>query len=138
MINKEEIMNKKEEFEKLAKKHSLSVILLYGSAVNGVTISESDLDFAVKSNNELDFSTLYHIEQDIIEFMQFSKVQVIDLEMASDNFLAEILPESVPLFIQNELAFSAFKIYIWKLNAESRWLRDMNYSQLKRTILGMA
>ncbi len=138
MIKKEEIINRKDQFEKLAEKYNLSVILLYGSGAKGTAMPESDLDFAVKSDKKLDFSILYEIERAIAEFLQFPEIQIIDMKSVSENFLAEILPESIPLFVQDETAFDAFKIYIWKLNAESKWLRDMNYAYLKNNILSMA
>jgi predicted nucleotidyltransferase len=98
---------------KIAKKHGLSLILLFGSYVNGKMHSKSDFDIAILSKSELDLDEHLKLYSELSGFFSHKELDLVSLNHADPLLLKQILTNCTLLYGSNR-AFAEFKIYAFK------------------------
>ena len=109
-------MNKeKEKIEKIAKKHGLKLLLLFGSQATGKTHPMSDFDFGFISEKELDYKQKSELTHDLAILKKCSNAESVDLKKAGPFLLKEIVKNNKIIFEKNgsypEFFSSATRIY---------------------------
>lgn len=88
----------KEKIKRLAGKHKVEVLLIYGSAAKGKMRKDSDIDVAFRSNVRVDF---FELAADLAELLQFNKVDLVDLNKANPLLLSQIMDNCIKLYGSN-------------------------------------
>jgi predicted nucleotidyltransferase len=100
---------------KIAKKHKLSLILMFGSYVSGKTHPKSDLDIAILSKSELDLDEHLKLYGELSGVFSHKELDLISLNHADPLLLKQILTNCKLLYGSNracvELKIYAFKRY---------------------------
>ncbi|KKW11045.1 MAG: putative nucleotidyltransferase [Parcubacteria group bacterium GW2011_GWA2_49_9] len=109
MIDEEQ----RRQIGEIAKKHKLSLVVLFGSQATGRVHTKSDIDIAVLS---LKAESLSKAAEDIGDVFKRNDVEVADLSVPSPYLWHAVAKEGVLLFEASEGLFSN-----WKLRAMNLW-----------------
>jgi len=106
----------KVELNKLAKKHSLKLLLLFGSQVNGKAKDDSDTDIAYLANSPLSASQIIDLNNDLVVLFSTDKVDQVDLQKANPLLLSEIAKNNCLIFGKQidyiKFKAKAFRVFI--------------------------
>lgn len=130
-----DINKMKPQIEKLARKHGLGLVLLFGSQVTGKTHKESDYDIAYLSNKELSFEDEGQIIIELAKIIGIRDERLLNLsniKKAGALLLKEIFDKHLVLFCANRHAYDSYKIFSFKNFIESRPLFDLRDYLIKR------
>ncbi|MBI4125471.1 MAG: nucleotidyltransferase domain-containing protein [Deltaproteobacteria bacterium] len=93
---------------------SVSAVVLFGSQVQGVALSQSDYDFGVLLNDpqrrKQVYDTLYDILSDHIR--KLVNIDIVFLQTASAELQAHVVKHGVPIFEADKNAFADFKAQV--------------------------
>jgi len=92
---------KKLFLNKLAKKYSLHLILLFGSRANNTHRNDSDYDIAIKSNKQLGMDDYFNLIDDL-EMELCEKIDLIDLKKQDDPLLNNNIAQNSTLLFEKE------------------------------------
>ena len=118
----------KPQIKKLAEKHGLSLVILFGSQVAGKTHKESDYDFAYLSDKKLSFEDEGKIIIDLAEVIGARDERLInltDIKKAGAFLLKEIFDRHHVLFYADRNVYDSYRIFAVKNFLESRPLFDL-------------
>lgn len=111
--------------EALLNELECEAIVLFGSYARGTQNSESDIDIAIKSNNQIDKKRLYEISRKLEDKLK-KDIDLIDLDEIGDTFRYEILVNGKTLYCKDELKFELYKLDMY------REFLDLNESRQTR------
>lgn len=111
--------------EALLNELECEAIVLFGSYARGTQNSESDIDIAIKSNNQIDKKRLYEISRKLEDKLK-KDIDLIDLDEIGDTFRYEILVSGKTLYCKDELKFELYKLDMY------REFLDLNESRQTR------
>jgi predicted nucleotidyltransferase len=124
---------KANNLKRLAKKHGISLILVFGSVVSGHRHTGSDLDVAVLLEKDRDPS--YREYSDLLQKLQeIFPGQPLDLSLinhADPLFLKKITENSYILY-GSMRKFQELKIYAFKRYQDHRYYFDIEQNYVKR------
>ena len=132
MIDVEKI---KPQIKKLAEKHGLILVMLFGSRVTGKTHKESDFDFAYLSDKKLSFEDEGRIIIELAPIIGARDERLINLSnirKAGALLLKEIFDQHQILFCADRNIYDSYKIFAVKNFIESRPLFDLRNYLIKR------
>jgi len=100
----------KEKIKKIAKKHRLSLVLMFGSYARNKTHPNSDLDIAVMPKKEIEYSSLLF---DLQKTFPEKEVDIVFLNRADPLLLKKIL-ENYKILYGTKQKLALLKIYAFK------------------------
>ncbi|MDK2805169.1 MAG: uncharacterized protein PWQ94_333 [Thermoanaerobacterium sp.] len=89
------------------------VIYLFGSAVNGIFRSDSDIDIAYLSDKDISGYDLFMISQELADLLK-RDVDLIDLRKASTVFKAQVVGTKKIIYCSDDLRRMNFEMYALK------------------------
>lgn len=103
----------KGKIKRLVRKHGLELLLVYGSVAKGQAKKNSDIDVAFRSVSKVNFLGLM---ADLVEILEFSKVDLVNLDTANPLLLSQIVSDYVVLYGKkravDNLEIRAFNRYV--------------------------
>jgi predicted nucleotidyltransferase len=111
----------------LARKRSLSFVVLFGSQATGSTHPKSDIDIAVISKNNIDKC---RIASDFEDIFKREDVEVVNLANASPTLMHEVVKDGKLLFEDREGEFLKWKLYAIWVWMDTQWLRNLGNKKL--------
>lgn len=116
------------EIARVAAKHNLEFVVLFGSQATGKTHSGSDIDIAVISRDKVNTPRLM---SELSEIFRFENVQVVDLGSASPTLMYAVVKDGKPLYEKTSESFFTWKIYAIKIWMETSWLRKLRDKKIR-------
>lgn len=120
--------------KKIAGKHSLDLIVLFGSQAKNKAIKESDIDIGIYRKSGLDFDKKMNIFKDLSELFGSNNIDVSIISSNSPLLMYSILKNGKVLYEKENNLVNKLRFYAWKLLAESKSFRDHSFSLLKNKI----
>jgi predicted nucleotidyltransferase len=111
----------RQKLDKLCKSFSLRLVILFGSAVKGVTDAESDVDIGVVTDGQ-HITAEYEINlvKAFSQLFQSGKVDVVALNHADSLLLFQVATHGVLLFEKKQGQFNDFKVEAFKKHNDGR------------------
>lgn len=131
----------KPQIKELAEKHSLSLVVLFGSQVTGKTHRESDFDVAYLSDEKLSFKDEGRIIIDLAPIIGARDERLVNLsniKKAGALLLKEIFDKHQVLFCADRNVYDSYKIFSVKNFLESRPLFDLRDYLIKKYFISHA
>ncbi|MDO8886406.1 nucleotidyltransferase domain-containing protein [Candidatus Oleimmundimicrobium sp.] len=114
-----------QDFEKIAKKYNLRLILLFGSAVSSKLHPQSDIDIAVLSEKpDLSLESYSNLLFDLQRRFPKREVDLAIINRADPLFLKKIM-ENCKLLCGNPRELARLKIYAFKRYVDHRRYFDL-------------
>lgn len=127
-----DIEETKSKIEKLAKKHHLSLMVLFGSQATEKTHPQSDVDFAFLSEKQTSLSDIAKIEFEFSNELGIKNLELVDLKNAPPLLLKQIAKKSILLYEKETSLFANFRIYSLKRFMEEKKLLDLRELSLNK------
>lgn len=106
-------MNVQNKIKKIAKKYSLSLVLIFGSKITKKTHENSDLDIAVLSKENLDLKKYSEVLFDLAEIFPHQEIDLVFINRADPLLLKKIL-ENYKVLYGSKTDLNNLKIYSFK------------------------
>lgn len=104
----------KEELKELIKilnsEYNIEAIVLFGSYARNTQNKESDIDIAIKSDEEININEM---REKIEDFLKID-VDLINLDKINDSFKYEILINGETLYCKDKLKFELYKLDMYR------------------------
>ena len=117
----------KRRIRRLAKKHRLSLVVLFGSQATGRTHAKSDVDIAVLGKGKID---RLQIGVDLDKVFGRDDVEIVDLGTASPTLMYVMVEDGQTLYEKTHGTFFVWKLYAIRTWLETAWLRVMRDKKL--------
>jgi len=116
----------------LAKKYSLTLVVLFGSSTTGRTHAQSDIDIAFEARERKSPAEIGRMQDAFSHALQRGDVELADLASAPPLLLRAIAKDSHLLFEEHAGDFARFKIYAFKRHMEAQPLLALRTASLHR------
>lgn len=123
---------KKQGLEKIARENGLSLVLLFGSQVTGKIHSQSDIDFAFRSEKRISPADEALLQLEFSKILKSKNIELVNLRNSGPVLLRQIARKSVLIFEKEPAGYARFKIYAYKLFMESKKLLEMRSLSLDK------
>ena len=120
------------DIEQIAKKHSLDLIVMFGSRARGQARGDSDTDIAVRAARELSGDEELTIASELDRL--FPNVDLCDTRKASPLLLGAVGQDATLLYQSRAGLFEEFKIFAWNQYMDFKPLLDRLREQTRREI----
>ncbi|OIO44889.1 hypothetical protein COX24_01050 [bacterium (Candidatus Gribaldobacteria) CG23_combo_of_CG06-09_8_20_14_all_37_87_8] len=130
-LNKEQ---KKKLIEQIAKKYGLTMLLLFGSRVDGTFRKDSDFDIAYLSKKKLDFLQEAKLSMALSPVCENENIDLSNLETASPLLLYGIFQNCRMLFVDDPYRFYSMRVYAFKQYVEAQPLFELKFQRLQEKI----
>lgn len=127
MLTKEQ----KEEIEKIAKKYSLRLILLFGSQVKGKTNLDSDFDVAYLPEKPLGIEKAMDLNSDLMDIFGSDKIDQVNIKKANPLLLYEISRNS-QMLSGKEIDYERFKARAFRIFTDNVSLFKLQDALIKK------
>ncbi|TRZ80238.1 hypothetical protein D4R86_04640 [bacterium] len=122
----------KKQLNKIAKKYSLKLLLLFGSQVNKKNLhQESDFDIAYLTKRELNGKEQIDLNCDLMDIFHSDRIDMVNLENVNPLLRYEIAINSRLLY-GNELDYLEFKALAFRTHIDSQRLFDLEDILVKK------
>ncbi|MBI2100813.1 MAG: nucleotidyltransferase domain-containing protein [Candidatus Vogelbacteria bacterium] len=88
----------KQDVAALAEKYGLTLVVLFGSQVSGLTHKESDVDVAYRADKKLSFDDEVLLNFDLTEVFKNDKVSLVNFKTAPPLLLKQIVTNVIVLY----------------------------------------
>lgn len=105
--------NIKPAIKKLAEKHNLSLVILYGSQVKGDIHKESDIDIAVLGIKPISTDDLIALSNEFAEIFDVYEIDVKSLHNTDALFRYQVMSNSELLY-GSSFNYNSFKAYAFR------------------------
>lgn len=130
-----DIEKSKLPIEKIAQKHNLKFVVLFGSAASSRMNNTSDIDMAIlaKSHAPLDYRSFLNFAADLSETLGAGsrKIDLIDLAKANILLRYEATRNGVLLY-GDKIAYQDYRTFAFKDYIDSQSLRDLESILIKK------
>jgi len=124
-VAKVSIKGNERDFEKIAKKYGLRLILLFGSAISPKIHPQSDIDVAVLSRkSDLSMEDYSNLLFDLQKYFPGREVDLVIINRADPLFLKKIV-EDCELLYGSPQELARLKIYAFKRYVDHRRYFDL-------------
>jgi predicted nucleotidyltransferase len=129
----------KNVIDRLAKKHGLSLVVLFGSQASGKIHPGSDTDIAFLSRKPKNLREVCEIHAEFANKLRVQdiKLDLVDLRGRPPLFLKQVALKGIPLYERRPSEFSIFKIYALNRYFEIKpllKLRELSLNKFFQTI----
>ncbi|OIP80134.1 MAG: hypothetical protein AUK20_01645 [Parcubacteria group bacterium CG2_30_45_37] len=118
--------------KKLAEKHGLVLVALFGSVAKGKTHKQSDVDLAILAERRLRPMELAEMQFDFSQNLGVKNLELADMKSASPLLLKQVAQNAKLLYEKEPSAFARFKIYGYKSYMEAKSLLSLRKLQLDK------
>lgn len=126
--------SKKPEIEKLAEKHELSLVVLYGSYAKNLAKKDSDVDIAVyRKGRTISFEELVDLNNEFADVFKSMEVDVKSLHNTNPLFRYQAMRDGI-LLCGNRRDFISFKAYAFRDYCDSRDLLRLKETIVKKRL----
>jgi len=131
-------MNEKEKnnlIEKIAKRYSLRLLLLFGSQVEGKNLhSESDFDVAYLSAKKLTLRQETRMMLELSPYFRSENIDLVNLKEASPLLFYSVFQKCKVIYQENDLIFPSYRVYSFKKYIEAKPLYELKFQRFKEKI----
>ena len=106
-------------------------IVLFGSYSRGTQNNESDIDIAIKPENEISKKDLFYLSQELEDIIK-NDIDLVNLDDINDSFRYEILINGKTIFCKDEFKFEMYKLDMYREYLELNESRKDIINNLKR------
>ncbi len=117
----------------VAKKHGLSLVLLYGSQVKGDIHKESDIDIAVLGVKPISTDDLIALSNEFAQIFEVYEIDVKSLHNTGALFRYQVMSNSLLLYGRS-YDYHSFKAYAFRSYHDSRDLLRLKEVLIKKRI----
>ena len=103
----------------IAKKHSLALVVLFGSRARGDARKKSDFDIAYSSIKPLPFHEENQMAVELHSVFKTIHVDIVNLSNAGPLLLKKIVDEGLPLYEAKESIFNNLYLYAMRIYRDS-------------------
>ncbi len=114
-------------------RHSLRLMVLYGSHAKGMAKKNSDVDIAVLGEKALDLGQITDIINEFMDLLKINEVDVKSLHKTNPLFRWEVMERGILLY-GDELDFVKFRAYAFRDYVDSKSLFDLKEKMVKKQI----
>ncbi len=122
------------QIAELAKKHKLSLVVLFGSQATGLTHKMSDIDIGYVSGVNIDYSQNYVISIELAQIFKHKDVEFTNIYNISPSMKKQIADEGISLYAENPTIFDYFKIHALREYLDTKPLRTYRDFLIKNFI----
>lgn len=122
----------KQAMPRFAKKHNLSLVLLFGSQASGKTHPRSDTDIAFLAEKKMSLGEIAKMAFELSQEIKMGNIEMVQLNGAQPFLLKQVAQKSVLLYEKEPSLFAQFKIYAIKRFMEAKKLFDMRKESLNK------
>lgn len=124
----------KEKIVGIAKRHNLTLMVLFGSQATGHTHKKSDVDVGYLADREINYQGNYDISLELAQIFKNPDVELVSLNNISPELKKQVADTGIVLYEDNVSIFDQFKISAFKLYVESKPLREFRATSIKKFI----
>ena len=106
-------------------------IVLFGSYSRGTQNKESDIDIAIKPENEISKKDLFYLSQELEDIIK-NDIDLVNLDDINDSFRYEILINGKTIFCKDEFKFEMYKLDMYREYLELNEIRKAIIDNIKR------
>lgn len=128
MIDIEKI---KPEVAKVAQKHNLALVVLYGSQATGKAREDSDVDIAVLGKKPFLPEQIISLYSDFDDVFRVRELDVKSLHNANSFFRYQVVKDGVLLY-GDLRQYNLFKLYAIRYFQENKKMRDLRDFMIKK------
>lgn len=121
----------KPEVAKVAHKHNLALVILYGSQAAGKARDGSDIDIAVLGRKLISFKEEINLINEFIDVFKTDEVDVKSLHNVGPLFRYQVMRNSVLLF-GDHYDYDSFKAYAFRDYYDSQNLFELKEILIKK------
>jgi len=118
----------------IAKKHDLTLVVLFGSQVSGFTHKESDVDIAYLSDSKLSFDDEVRLNAALMEVFKNDAVSLVNLKTAPPLLLKQVVTNAVVLYERTPHLFTHIFIIALRMYEEAMPLFELRSHYLAKKI----
>jgi len=116
MIDKE-----KKEIKKIVRKHSLRLVLLFGSRAFGKFVrQDSDFDIAYLSEKKLNLKDESKLAGELAKIFKTSQIDITDINKSGPLLIKQIFDNHIILFSESRTLYDKYMIYSERRYAEAK------------------
>ena len=127
----------REAIARIARKHGLRLVVLYGSVARGSETAMSDIDIGVLGTTLIPHEGEAVIAEELSKATGMPRIEVKSLHHASPLFLDQVM-RGIVLFADTPTRAQEVALYAWKLAAESQPLRDARFKRVRERAVAYA
>ncbi len=118
--------------EIITSKIECEAIVVFGSYARGTQNEESDIDIAIKLNNDITKRDLYEISNKLEEELK-RDIDLINLDMVeNDGFKYEILINGITIYCKDNYKFDLYKLDMYREYLELNEARKKIIDDMKK------
>ncbi len=121
----------KELIEKIAEKHSLKLLLLFGSQASGKTRKNSDFDIAYLTEKKMDLMEEANLILELTPVFKSENIDLVNIKNASPLLLFAITKEAKIIFEARPLIYASLAAYAFKKYIESKPIYEEKFKRLE-------
>lgn len=125
-----DIEQAKQAAEKIAKKHGLSFVALFGSQATGRTHEKSDIDIAVLAKEVIDFDVQTKIWGEFSDMFKRDDIEVVDLHGATPTMMYVAARDGKALYEDVAGRLVSWKLFAMREWRDTAWLRKLRDRKL--------
>lgn len=118
----------------MAQKHGLSLILLFGSRIQGKIHKESDFDVAYLAEKELDLMAEARLILDLSSIFKSENIDLVNLRKAPPLLLFAITKTARIVFEKEPLLFAALGAYAFHKYIETKPFYEDKFRRLEEKL----
>lgn len=120
MIITEELKSK---IADLARKHKLSLVVLFGSQATGKTHKFSDIDIGYLAKERINYEELYNITIELCKIFKNKNVEFVNINNISPAHKKQISDNGILLFEKDSIIFDLYKVNALREYIDTKSLR---------------
>lgn len=121
----------KPEVAKVAQKHNLALVILYGSQATGKAREESDVDIAVLGKKPFPPEQIISLYSDFDDVFRARELDVKSLHNANSFFRYQVVKDGVLLY-GDFRQYNLFKLYVTRYFQENKKMRELRDFMIKK------
>ncbi len=123
----------KSDVAKIAKRHNLKLMMLYGSRATGEAREKSDIDIAVLGEKPISFDEHIDLINDFTDLFHTDEVDVKLLHNTNPLFRYEVMRDGILLY-GTDYDFASFKAYAFRDYFDSRDLFKLKEKMIQKRL----
>ena len=113
----------KNKIADIAKRHSLKLLVLFGSQATGHTHKKSDVDVGYLADRPNDYRENYDITLELARIFKNPEVELVNINNVSPEFKKQVADTGILLFEERKGAFDFFSLHANRIYLETKPLR---------------
>lgn len=114
----------KNKVAEIAKRHALSLVVLFGSQATGHTHKKSDVDIGFIADREIDYRENYDITRELARVFKNPDVELVNIYNTAPDFKKQVADTGVVLYEADGSVFDFFKMHANRIYMETKPLRE--------------